>query len=134
MCNFTEFVFGKLRDKVQINPTIKKTKKYIIGSVNIDQNNSIPDIFHQLNKYLLDILTNLKNSEIQVCKIATGYNIDRGYKQSVIHKGTIYEIYCFNCYSLAFLRILLEEGLFIKKKWLSIDIDELLATPWFDED
>jgi hypothetical protein len=35
--------------------------------------------------------------------------------------------------SIAFVRVWLEKGLYIKKKWVSVDVDENLKTLWFKE-
>ncbi len=72
-----------------------------------------------------------KNGEIQTIDIQAGRNIDLGIEQTKILNGKFFEFYCYTCFSIAFIRILLEEGIYYKQRWISIDIDEILNTPWF---
>lgn len=69
-----------------------------------------------------------------------GENIDLGLKQALLGPGKWFEVYCFNCYSVTFVRVHLEEGLTMDKrgqKWMSVDVDESgtrsSRSLWFEE-
>ncbi|MDY6966606.1 MAG: hypothetical protein SVM80_11700 [Halobacteriota archaeon] len=145
MCNLTEEIFclvKEFEDDTRVNEDfrikIKRSPGYIIGTTNIyPREGSEEELFLSIADRIKEhLIKHLKESgEIQVLKVSSGENIDLGIKQARILDGRFFEMYCYKCFSIVFLRIWLEEGIFIKKRWVSVDVDELISTPWFkDED
>jgi hypothetical protein len=140
MCNITENIFKTVKEefshdkrlKEKFNVMIKKDKKYIIGSTNIDVKNDIEGFFNEVCLAVENVVKNV-NGEFQRVKIKDGENVDLGIKQAEILEGRFFEVYCYKCLSAAFIRVWLEKGLYIKKKWISVDVDENLKTLWFKE-
>ena len=138
MCNITENVFKIVKErfkddkrlKEKFNVMIKKDKKYVIGSTNIDVKNDIEGFFNDICCAIENVVKNV-NGEYQSVEIKHGKNVDLGIKQAEIVNGKFFEVYCYKCLSTAFVRIWLEKGLYIKKKWISVDVDENLKTLWF---
>lgn len=65
-----------------------------------------------------------------------GENVDLGLRQALLVHGEYLEVYCFNCYSVTFVRVHLEEGLTKDKRgqqWVSVDVDEVAKSPWFED-
>ena len=144
MCSITENIFNIVSSKFnedkrlqkKFNVNIKKDIRYIIGTTNIFPKIKYRnEIFFEIVKLIETELTDTKKfyGEIQKIEIKKGENIDIGIKQVEIINGRYYELYCYKCYSLIFLRLWLEKGLAVSKNkiWISIDIDEILDTPWF---
>ncbi len=140
MCNITENIFKTVKAEFshdkrltkKFNVMIKKDKKYIIGSTNIDVKNDIEGFFNDVCCAVENVVKNV-NGEYQSVEIKHGKNVDLGIKQAEILDGRFFEVYCYRCSSATFVRIWLEKGLYIKKKWISIDVDENLKTLWFKE-
>jgi hypothetical protein len=141
MCQFVERLFPAIKNKFEnnrrlkqkFNIMMKKDNNYSIGSVNIEaKENFIDYIFDEVVLIAEEAINNLK-CEVQKFILERGENIDLGLKQAEILKGLIYEIYCYSCNSVIFLRILTEKALFIDKRWISVDCDELRETLWFKE-
>lgn len=140
MCNLTENVFKTVKErfkddkrlKEKFNVMIKKDKKYVIGSTNIDVKNDIEDFFNDVCLAVENTVKNV-NGEYQSVEIKYGENVDLGIKQAEILDGRFFEVYCYDCLSIAFVRVWMEKGLYIKKKWISVDVDENLKTLWFKE-
>jgi hypothetical protein len=66
--------------------------------------------------------------------ISTGYIWDSGKSYFEIKGGFYFEVYCFACKSLTFIRLTHERTLYApEKEWLSIDMDEEQNTVWLDE-
>lgn len=141
MCQFVERLFPAIeikfkndkRLKQRFNVLMKKDNNYRIGSVNLEPSEEFLDVIFQ--EIALIAEETIKNSkcEVQRFVLEEGENVDLGVKQADILKGLIYEIYCYDCSSVIFLRILAERALFIDKKWLSLDCDEIKNTLWFRE-
>lgn len=141
MCQFIERLFPVIKDKFQaderlkqkFNVMTKEDNSCSIASVNLEPREQFLDaIFQDIAVVAEGIIKNLK-CEVQKFILEKGENIDLGLKQAEILKGLIYEIYCYDCSSLIFLRVVVEKALFIDKKWLSVDCDEIKNTLWFRE-
>lgn len=142
MCEMVSYVLGLVKEKFKdddrldekFDIKIEKNQKYTIGTTNIyPRKNCIKVFFEDIANFVEENLKeHLKEKgEIQITRISSGKNIDLGIKQANILDGRYFEIYCYKCFSIVFLRMWVEEGLYVKKSWISIDIDELLDTPWF---
>ncbi|MEM2925039.1 MAG: hypothetical protein QXJ68_05055 [Methanocellales archaeon] len=112
---------------------IEKTEQCTIGTVNIYFKDEA--IFQELANYAEEFLIKVAREagEIQIIDIQNGKNIDLGIEQARILNGKFFEFYCYHCFSITFIRILLEEGIYYKQRWISIDLDEILNTPWFKD-
>ncbi|MDY6864375.1 MAG: hypothetical protein SVY15_00180 [Halobacteriota archaeon] len=143
MCDLTECIMdivkefeGDSRLKEEFTQKIEKSSKYTIGTTNLypgegEEVGLFNDLVSRLEDYLKDRLN--ESGEVQILEISSGENIDIGIKQAEVLCGRLFEIYCYKCFSITFLRVWLEEGIFIKKRWISVDVDELTGTPWFNE-
>jgi hypothetical protein len=56
---------------------------------------------------------------------------DLGQPTAEISDGYYAEFYCYDCLSASFIRIWSERALFMEKKWISVDIDEINDSLWF---
>jgi hypothetical protein len=66
--------------------------------------------------------------------IRTGEIWDSGKTYFEIKGGSHFEVYCFTCKSLTFVRVQHERMLYApEKEWLSIDVDENQDTLWLAE-
>jgi len=145
MCELTAYIFDQIekefKDDIRLDKSFKTRiegiSKYITGTTNIyPKKDNIDDFFVDISNFIEKKLKERlkKDGEIQITKISSGQNIDLGIKQANIIEGRYFEIYCYKCFSIVFLRIWLEEGIYVKKKWISVDVDELLETPWFKDE
>lgn len=127
---------GDERLEKPLEAKIYNKDNYTIGSANIYFKLESEAFFQELVSYAEDFLTDFAEAggEIQIADIQAGKNIDLGAEQTRILAGKIFEVYCYKCFSIAFIRILLEEGIYYRQSWVSIDIDEIANTPWFSED
>jgi hypothetical protein len=74
------------------------------------------------------------NGEIIKLSIERGTVSDRGEVWFEIVEGVVFEVYCFTCRSISFVRVLHEKQLYGEKnEWISLDIDEYLDSQWFEE-
>ncbi|MDY6958895.1 MAG: hypothetical protein SVK08_07020 [Halobacteriota archaeon] len=141
MCDLTEGIMGVVgefegdfRLKEAFKQRIEKSSGYTIGTTNLyptegQEVDLFNDLVSSLEDYLKDHLN--EKGEIQILRVSSGENIDIGIKQANVLCGRVFEMYCYKCFSITFLRVWLEEGIFIKKRWISVDVDELTETPWF---
>ncbi|MBU4190320.1 MAG: hypothetical protein KJ886_04935, partial [Candidatus Thermoplasmatota archaeon] len=136
MCNITENVFKTVKEvfkddkrlKEKFNVMIKKDKKYIIGSTNIDVKNDIEGFFNDVCLAVENVVKNV-NGEYQSVEIKHGKNVDLGIKQAELLDGRFFEVYCYKCLSAAFVRIWLEKGLYAEINILSMfDFNRLIFT------
>ncbi len=63
-----------------------------------------------------------------------GEIIDSGVKSFLVEGGFVYEVYCFKCFANAFIRVILEKSLQTGERWISVDVDEVVGSPWFKEE
>ncbi|MFB0560856.1 MAG: hypothetical protein ACETWM_06565 [Candidatus Lokiarchaeia archaeon] len=74
------------------------------------------------------------NGEIIKLKIERGTVSDRGEVWFEIVNGVVFEVYCFTCKAISFVRVLHEKQLYGEKnEWISLDMDEYLDSQWFEE-
>jgi hypothetical protein len=74
------------------------------------------------------------NGEIIKMNIERGTVSDRGEVWFEIIEGVVFEVYCFTCRAISFVRVLHEKQLYGEKnEWISLDIDEYLDSQWFEE-
>jgi hypothetical protein len=74
------------------------------------------------------------NGEFIKSTIRKGEIWDSGKPYFEIKGGSHFEVYCFTCKSLTFVRVQHEKMLYSpQKEWLSIDIDEDQDTLWLTE-
>ncbi len=74
------------------------------------------------------------HGELIKSAIRTGEIWDSSKNYFEIKAGSHFEVYCFTCRSLTFVRIQHEKMLYApEKEWLSIDVDENQDTLWFAE-
>jgi len=140
MCNLTENIFKTVKErfnedkrlKEKFNIMMKKDKNCIVGSANIDVKADIKGFFNDVCRTVENVVKNV-NGEYQSVEIKHGKNVDLGIKQAEILEGRFFEVYCYKCLSIGFIRVWLEKGLYIKKSWISVDVDEILETLWFKE-
>ncbi len=75
------------------------------------------------------------NGEIIKTNIESGTVSDRGEVWFEIVDGAMFEVYCFACSSISFVRVLHERQLYGEKnEWISLDVDEYRDSPWFEEE
>lgn len=143
MCDLTARLFEALKIKFEkdnrikgkLNVLTKTYGNYSIGAVNIEPHDGCEQVVFEDAANITDevIHSAVKEGEIQSFKIDKGENIDMGVRQAEIIRGKFLEVYCYKCLSVSFVRVWLEQALFINKKWLSIDCDELKNSIWFKE-
>jgi hypothetical protein len=76
----------------------------------------------------------LSKGELIKGVISKGYIWDDQKVYFEIRSGIYFEVYCFKCKSLTFIRVTHEKTLFSpEKQWLSIDMDEDHDTLWLEE-
>ncbi len=144
MCKLTENIFnvveaaigGETFDK-PYNIRIRKNGNYTIGTTNIyPAPESVSELFMKVSgaveRYASEYAR--ENGEIQIYRVESGSNTDLGVHQSNIKQALIIELYCYKCQGITIVRILHEEGLYYKGEWISVDVDEHLGAPWFEED
>ncbi|MGQ9720024.1 MAG: hypothetical protein ACUVXA_01740 [Candidatus Jordarchaeum sp.] len=74
------------------------------------------------------------DGEIIKLNIDKGTVSDRGEIWFEVVSGVIFEVYCFTCRSISFVRILHERQLYGEKnEWISLDMDECLDSQWFED-
>ena len=74
------------------------------------------------------------NGEIIKSNIESGTVSDRGEIWFEIVNGVVFEVYCFTCKAISFVRVLHEKQLYGEKnEWISLDMDEYLDSQWFEE-
>lgn len=72
--------------------------------------------------------------ETIINNISKGEILDGGQKYFEIRGGSTFEVYCFSCRTLTFIRVTDEKQLFdSQKEWLSIDIDEIQDPLWLED-
>ncbi|MBS7250395.1 MAG: hypothetical protein KIH08_07370 [Candidatus Freyarchaeota archaeon] len=90
--------------------------------------------------YIADVVESIlerhlaSDGEIIRLSVGSGTVSDRGEIWFGIVGGVVFEVYCFTCRSISFVRILHEKQLYGEKnEWVSLDIDEYLDSQWFEE-
>lgn len=90
--------------------------------------------------YIADVVESIldkhlaSDGEIIRLSVGGGTVSDRGEIWFEIVDGVVFEVYCFTCRSISFVRVLHEKQLYGEKnEWVSLDIDEYLDSRWFEE-
>lgn len=132
MCGIAERLFERLHNELQVE--FSKRERGLVRTFSINTKNASEDLYSSILKIVEEVLSDVKNGEIQKMEICRGENIDSGVRQTEILRGVCYEIYCFDCFSMCYLRVLWERGLVYRREWISVDADEILKSPWFSEE
>ncbi|MEM2573105.1 MAG: hypothetical protein QXF77_01670 [Candidatus Jordarchaeales archaeon] len=74
-----------------------------------------------------------EDGEIIEYEVSEGRILDGGRVWFYVLEGFIVEAYCFTCKSISFARVLHERDPRKGDEWVSVDVDENLDTPWFNE-
>ncbi|GEM_PF-1703830 len=74
-----------------------------------------------------------EEGEIIEYEVSEGRIFDGGKVWFYVLEGFIVEAYCFTCRSVSFARVLHEKDPRRENEWVSVDVDENLDTPWFNE-
>ena len=74
------------------------------------------------------------HGEMLTCSMEKGRISDLGDLQADIMNGRYFELYCYDCSEVAFIRLWLESGTYYKKTWISLDIDVVEDSLWFSEE
>ena len=75
-----------------------------------------------------------RHGEMLTCRLESGEIRDLGDSQAELLNGRYFELYCYECSEVAFVRLWLEAGTFYKKTWISLDIDVVENSLWFSDD
>ncbi len=145
MCKTSERVMGLLepfrkdpRLAKPFEPGIKRRESVAVAWANLYPKKGLAEELYKdvakaveqgVRKLVLDC------GEVQTLE-GHGENVDLGLKQTLLLQGRYFEVYCFNCYSVTFVRVHLEEGLTKDKRgqqWVSVDVDEVAKSPWFED-
>ncbi|HDM23660.1 hypothetical protein DRO02_02210 [archaeon] len=112
----------------------------IVGMLNSNNVSKIPST--TLKKVLEEIVDKCNetveqasdgNYEIIKREVTGGAIINNGKMEAKILRGYILECYIFKLRRLIFLRIEVDRTLWKPvKTWISVDIDEIIDSPWFD--
>ncbi|MBC7110061.1 MAG: hypothetical protein H5T46_03500 [Archaeoglobi archaeon] len=132
MCNLSSVIFERFERELNLKFLRREGSSARVFSLNTERADE--NLYSRIIEIIEDELRSLRNGEYQRMEISGGENVDSGIKQAEILRGVCYEIYCFNCLSMCYLRVLWERGLFYKREWISVDSDEILNSPWFLEE
>jgi hypothetical protein len=142
VCGITRFVFSLVNSWAEEKALKERGKmregkgeKYTIGWINLYPEKDVEELFKDLaervEKGIKDYIQ--EKGEIQTFSGGKGENIDLGIRQALLLNGKFFEVYCFDCFSISFIRVWIEESLVQeKKKWISVDVDEILNSIWFE--
>lgn len=118
-------------------PTMTRNsrEKYSICSGNFSTRDQedIPTAISEITRLIEETIKMHIGSHGELIKntIRTGEIWDSGKTYFEIKGGSHFEVYCFNCKSLTFVRVQHEKMLYApEKEWLSIDVDENQDTLW----
>ena len=115
----------------------KVRKNYLISTTNIFPKDIeiIPKIIEEIQDQLLGYGKELDNgaNEIIIRKTESGAIYDQGQKYFEILNGFSLEIYGYKSESLIFFRVTHERQMSNEKEWISIDIDEVKESLWFQD-
>lgn len=132
MCGLSSRIFERFEKELDLGFTKREGSSARALSLNTERADE--NLYSGIIEIIEDELRDLRNGEYQKMEISGGENIDSGIRQTEILRGICYEIYCFDCLSMYYLRVLWERGIFYQREWISVDMDEILNSPWFLED
>ena len=131
----------------EINSLVKKLQVNIIGPTfhNRENNITLSYNIHPL-EFDIDQLWNIcynflekkfkelsKTGEVIMYETTKGAILDQGVEYFKVKKANIFECYIYEPESFIYLRILQEYDLLQKKQWISIDVDGIEQSAWFEE-
>jgi len=118
--------------------TRKERGNAVIVTTNIylRKKSQFPEFVSHLASIVKSIIENHigLNGEIIRLDVEGGVISDRGETWFEVIGGVVFEVYCFTCRSISFVRILHEKQLYGEKnEWISLDVDEYRDLQWFEE-
>ncbi len=118
--------------------TRKERENAVIVTTNIylRKKSQFPEFVSYLTGIVKSIIENHigLNGEIIRLDVRGGVISDRGEIWFEVIGGVVFEVYCFTCRSISFVRILHEKQLYGEKnEWISLDVDEYRDSQWFEE-
>ncbi len=96
---------------------------------------TLKDILEEIVEKCGEIVEDVSGGSYEIIKrnVATGEIINNGEREVEILKGCVLECYIFKFKKLVLLRIEVDKTLWKPTKtWISVDIDEITGSPWFD--
>ena len=117
--------------------TRKERGNAVIVTTNIylRKKSQFPEFVSYLTGIVKSIIENHigLNGEIIRLDVRGGVISDRGEIWFEVIGGVVFEVYCFTCRSISFVRILHEKQLYGEKnEWISLDVDEYRDSQWFE--
>lgn len=124
------------KDSIEIRgPTIRKRTNNITISYNIiPEKDNFEKVWEKLNSEIgveFDELS--KSGEIITYSAENGSILDQGVEYFKVLKSKLYECYIYEPESFIYARLLHEYDKLKKNEWLSIDIDIIDQSAWFEE-
>ena len=118
-----------------IGPTNRKSENNLKLSYNIyPRKDSFNDIWH-----LLESLLKLRFNELSKLGEVINYDVDhgaiadQGTEYFKIQKAFLFECYIYEPESFLYARLLHEFDIIKKSEWISIDLDGIEQSAWFEE-
>lgn len=141
MCGIAQEIERKIEEyrrdrriERDFNVTLRKSGKHTILMANIYplEGHAI-HLFKEICSEIEEIVRGKMKEmgEVQTFRNGCGENVDLGITQTKVLDGLYMEFYCYRCSSSSFLRIWMEED-GKGRKWISVDLDEIVQSPWFD--
>lgn len=118
--------------------TRKSRGKYSVYSGNyfFKDSTRIPVTMNEVSVVIENAIKAHVNSRGELIKsiVGSGEIWDSGKRYFEVKGGFHFEVYCYDCRSLTFIRLAHEKTLYYPaSEWLSIDIDEDQDTVWLEE-
>jgi len=109
----------------------------MLNSTNLSNISSttLKEVLEKIVDKCNEIVEQASNGNYEIIKreVTGGAIINNGEMEAEILRGYMLECYIFKLRRLIFLRIELDRTLWRPvKTWISVDIDEITGSPWFD--
>ena len=116
-------------------PTFRKRENNITLSYNIYPiETRIEELWTLLHNLLTAKFKELsKQGEVIMYSTTQGSILDQGIEYFKVQKGTIFECYIYEPESFIYTRLLQEFDVLKKTQWISIDLDGIEQSAWFEE-
>lgn len=145
MCKTVEKVLGSLepfrkdpRLAKRFEPGMRRKETVAVGWANLHPKEGLAEELYR--DVASAVEATVRRSVLDCGEVQTlegrGENVDLGLRQALLDPARYFEVYCFNCYSVTFVRVHVEEGLTKEKRgqrWISVDVDEVGKSLWFEE-
>lgn len=128
MCQLAIKLADLVSDLAQLK--LRSRGNQMVGMLNSDQPELYPELCSRLERFLE---SQLSYGEL-IAMEGKGQIWDQSQLQAKILAGKYFEGYCFRCSSAIFVRIWLEHSPRLDKTWVSLDLDEISSSAWFDSD